>query len=284
MGTRAVAERRFAFGRNWQSFLTTVDEPRIERAVASLERLVGDLTGRTVLDVGCGSGLFSLAACRLGAASVVAFDLDPDSVAAAVTLRSQAGIPPARWAIHQGSALDAEFLASLAPADVVYAWGVLHHTGAMWRAIDLVTGRVAPGGTLVLAIYNRRGGLLGSRAAWWLKQFYHRLPPVGQRALEAAYLAQWRIRPGGRATLRAYASGPARGMDPRHDIRDWLGGLPYEYATVAEVRCAMERIGFHLERVAPSRGLGCNEFVFTRDAPTGALPSRRDDPMGARTG
>jgi 2-polyprenyl-6-hydroxyphenyl methylase/3-demethylubiquinone-9 3-methyltransferase len=261
-----VAERRFAFGRNWQSFLGTVDDARIDQAVASLERLVGDLTGRTVLDVGCGSGLFSLAACRLGAASVVGFDLDPDSVAAATTLRSRSGIPPARWAIRQGSALDPDFLASLAPADVAYAWGVLHHTGAMWRAIELVTGRVAPGGTLVLAIYNRRGGPLGSRAAWWLKQLYHRLPLAGRRGLEAAYLAQWRIRPGGRATLRAYASGRARGMDPRHDVRDWLGGLPYEYATVDEVRGAVERLGFRLERVAPSRGLGCNEFVFARAA------------------
>src|SRR3712207_3811365 len=130
---------RFAFGKNWQSFVdTALNSQRIVKAAASLRRLLNleHLCGRTFLDIGCGSGLFSLAACLLGAERVIAFDYDTDSVDASRAVRARAGIPAERWSIEQGSILDRAFLDTVHPADIVYSWGVLHHTGAMWQALD----------------------------------------------------------------------------------------------------------------------------------------------------
>ena len=132
--TETSAGQRFAFGANWQSFVKLVDETRIEGARRSLTETLGitDLSGRTFLDVGCGSGLFSLAAYQLGA-RVRSFDFDPDSVAAAGELRRQHA-PDSDWSIEQGSILDTQYVAGLGRFDVVYSWGVLHHTGNLLAA------------------------------------------------------------------------------------------------------------------------------------------------------
>lgn len=147
-----MTEDRFEFGKNWTSFLAHVDARRIEVAEQSMASLLGSdrLAGHRFLDVGCGSGLFSLAARRLGA-SVVSFDFDEGSVACAGELRRRFFPDDDAWTVLSGSALDREFLASLGRFDVVYAWGVLHHTGRLWEAVDNVAAAVAPEGTARLA-------------------------------------------------------------------------------------------------------------------------------------
>jgi 2-polyprenyl-6-hydroxyphenyl methylase/3-demethylubiquinone-9 3-methyltransferase len=149
---------RFAFGKNWKRFLETIDEDRIAEARISLQRMLSleQLGGQSFLDIGSGSGLFSLAARQLGA-TVTSFDYDPDSVACAKELRRRFRDGDSGWNITQGSVLDAGFLEGLGTFDVVYSWGVLHHTGAMWQAIEKASGRVAPGGKLFISIYNDQG-------------------------------------------------------------------------------------------------------------------------------
>ena len=73
---------RFEFGKNWSQFLSHLNDSRIAEAEQSLRNMleVDDLCGKRFLDIGSGSGLFSLAARRLGA-SVYSFDYDPRSVA-----------------------------------------------------------------------------------------------------------------------------------------------------------------------------------------------------------
>lgn len=285
----APTEERFAFGENWQSFLRHVDRQRIERAERSLREMlrVEDLCGRRLLDIGCGSGLFSLAAYRLGA-EVVSLDIDPESVACTRTLRNRF-VPSAdqeepsgsAWEIRQGSALDAGQMASLGRFDVVYAWGVLHHTGSMTDAIEQAATRVAPGGQFFLAIYNDQGG--ASRRWLAIKRFYHRLPRLlrpcwvaliagfHEFKFAAARLARGR-NPLPWAEWRAKRED--RGMSAWHDWVDWIGGLPFEVAKPEQVILPLWESGFDLENLKTvGCGWGCNEFVFRRRAGTLSAPA-----------
>jgi SAM-dependent methyltransferase len=262
------AEVRYEFGQNWQNFVATaLDADRITIARNSLRDLLGtdSLAGRRVLDIGCGSGLFSLGAAQLGADSLLGFDYDPNSVATSRALRDAHGVPEARWQIRQGSILEPAFLATLTPADVVYAWGVLHHTGRMWDAIRNAAGLVAPGGLFAIAIYNR----VASSGAWArIKRAYCTAPRPVQAALETGYLACYAagLLAMGRNPVRVFREyRQRRGMSVRYDARDWLGGYPYEYATAAEVFEFVRPLGFTLTRLITTNRTGCNEFVFRRD-------------------
>lgn len=266
---RSDPELRFAFGRNWKSFLATLDEHRIEEArkrlCESLDR--ADLHGVRALDIGSGSGLSSLVMHELGA-DVVAFDYDLDSVACTEELRKRYAPATRDWKVLQGSALDSAFMAGLGQFDLVYSWGVLHHTGAMWSAIKLAAERVAPHGTLLLALYNDQG----PRSRIWhaVKHLYCSGTP-GRWLVGAVFYpvfalyALWQdlkhLRmPGTHA--REYAR--KRGMSLLHDWRDWLGGYPFEVAKPEDVVRRLAASGFRLQRQAITHGLGCNEFVFNK--------------------
>lgn len=262
---------RFGFGANWRRFLSTVDEARIAQASTSLAEALGrpSIAGCRFLDAGCGSGLFSLSARRLGA-SVVSVDYDPASVACAEELRRRFDGSGGDWSIHEGSVLDAEFLESLGTFDVVYSWGVLHHTGALWTALHLVAERVRPGGVLYASIYNDQGRT--SRAWLGVKRTYNRLPR-GLRflVLVPSLVVLWgprfavetlRGHPG--RSWRAYAA-TSRGMSPWRDVVDWVGGLPFEVARPDDVLAFCRKLGFTLRtQRTQAGGHGCNEFVFER--------------------
>lgn len=266
---------RFEFGKNWSNFLNVLDDDRIERAVASLRTLLGlaDLRGATFLDIGSGSGLFSLAAHRLGA-QVRSFDYDPGSVACTAELRRRYGRGTADWVVERGSVLDKSFLASLGRFDVVYSWGVLHHTGSMWEAIANAASLVAPGGTFAIAIYNDQGAWSKRWAA--IKRFYCS-GPLGKAVVCGTYIPAvvgrqlaadlfWLRNP----TKYYTEYRKARGMSVFYDWFDWLGGYPFEVAKPEEVfRFARER-EFEMTNFTTCGGsVGCNEFVFRRppDAP-----------------
>lgn len=226
------------------------------------------LAGKTFLDVGSGSGLFSLAARRLGA-RVRSFDFDPESVACTSELRRRHFPDDARWTVEQGSVLDAGFLDQLGRHDIVYSWGVLHHTGKMWDALRNVAALVTAGGSLYIAIYNDQGR--ASRRWLKVKRLYNRLPgslrwlvvlpalvrlwgpTVARDAMRLAPLRSW----------RAYAQASMRGMSPWRDVVDWVGGLPFEVARPEEILDFYRNRGFQLTRMRTcAGGHGCNEFVF----------------------
>jgi len=279
----------FQFGRNWSRFLRSLSDEQFAAARASLEKMLGhdSLRRRRFLDAGCGSGLFSLAARQLGA-HVLSFDLDPQSAACAEELHRRYANAEPGWDIRTGSLLDRGFLESLGEFDVVYSWGVVHHTGAMWEAVDLLSQRVAPGGRLWLAIYNDQGVV--SRLWNWIKRQYNRLPGW----LRTPYVlvvggtwSAWRLAL--RLTTTAAAmlaclvtlrnpTGPARrmygdlcqrqrsrGMRWWTDLVDWIGGYPFEVAKPEEVFAFLRDRGFELvELKTCGGGLGCNEFLFRR--------------------
>ena len=268
-------EDRFAFGKNWKAFLATLDEDRISQAATSLAEMLNiqSLAGKRFLDLGCGSGLFSLAAHRLGA-RVLSIDYDHDSVGCTQQLRVQFGSDDPEWAIQQGSVLDEPLMESLGQFDVVYSWGVLHHTGDLTRAIELAAERTAERGYLFIAIYNDQGG--GSRRWLKIKQIYHRLPtvlrPVWVVLIAGLYETKFALarllrlkNPLPFADWRAKKKD--RGMSAWHDWVDWVGGLPFEVATPEQIIVPLRKQGFVLENLKTvGSGWGCNQYVFRRDA------------------
>jgi SAM-dependent methyltransferase len=268
----------FAFGKNWRAFVEKyLNDERVEEARQSLLKFTKgyDFRGKRFLDIGCGSGLFSLCAHRLGA-EVTSFDVDNDSVGCCEYLREDEG-RPRNWHITHGSILDESFVRGLGSFDFVYSWGVLHHTGAMWRAIENAADMVKSAGCFYIAIYNKADGFafyddgrFGPSSLWlWEKRFYAALPSPLQTAVDYTVMG---------AMVGLYAltlQNPVkkirghkalRGMSWRIDIKDWLGGYPYEYASVAEVFNFLEPRGFTLKNLVSTNGLRNNEFLFQKSS------------------
>jgi 2-polyprenyl-3-methyl-5-hydroxy-6-metoxy-1,4-benzoquinol methylase len=264
---------RFEFGKNWTRFLSTLNEPKIVKAEESLQRMleVTDLRGKRFLDIGSGSGLFSLAARRLGA-TVHSFDYDPHSFACTQELRRRYFTDSPDWTVEQGSALDADYVRSLGQFDIVYSWGVLHHTGDMWKGLANAEMAVAPGGKLFIAIYNDTG--TQARRWLWIKKTYNRLPSMLRAPFAVIVSAPEEIK----RFLRGLAKGKPgenfrewkeygekRGMNLWYDIIDWVGGYPYEVATPDEIFEFYKARGYTLTKMqCGGVGLGCNEFVFLK--------------------
>lgn len=264
---------RFDFGANWSRFLAVLDERRILEAERSLREMLGltDFSGCSFLDIGSGSGLFSLAARRLGA-RVRSFDYDAQSVNCTRELRRRYFPDDVNWQIEEGSVLDETFVRRLGEFDVVYSWGVLHHTGSMWRALGHAALPVAAGGKLFVAIYNDTGWR--TRAWRGVKRVYNALPRplklpfvfliLGPGQLKAAVQALITLRPG--EFVRSWTRHDTqRGMSRWHDAIDWIGGYPYEVAKAHELVEFYRARGFNLLKLkTASYALGCNELVFER--------------------
>lgn len=263
---------RFEFGANWALFLKVLNEDRIGMAENSLKRMlnVESLSGKTFLDMGSGSGLFSLAARRLGA-NVHSFDFDPQSVACTRQLRERFYANDSQWLVEEGSVLDENYLRTLGQFDVVYSWGVLHHTGQMWHALENAGSMVSMGGLLFISIYNAQGG---KSRRWLLVKRAYNFLPKGLRWLVwmPALIKLWwpsvirdfiRGRPF--HSWINYSKTEARGMTAFRDLIDWVGGLPFEVAKPEQIFDLYHERGLVLERMKTcGGGIGCNEFVFSK--------------------
>jgi 2-polyprenyl-3-methyl-5-hydroxy-6-metoxy-1,4-benzoquinol methylase len=264
-----VTNIRYGFGKNWRRYLASLTEERIKEAEHSVSQVLGTLSlrGKSFVDVGSGSGLFSLSAARLGASRVHSFDFDPDSVACTVTLRERFAKELCHWTVEQGDALNEGYLKGLGQWDVVYSWGVLHHTGQMWKALENVSTLCKPGGMLVVSLYNDQG----ARSTLWAKV---------KRAVNTSTLARYLIYA---LCIPVFALGALvrdvmrfqnplaryrvhqRGMSPLTDWLDWIGGYPFEVARPDDVVAFFQARHFVIQRMNTcGRRLGCNEFIFSK--------------------
>lgn len=263
-------EARFQFGRNWKGYARNIDLSRINRAKESLMELLGkdDLQGSSFLDVGCGSGLFSLAAYDLGAEKLLSIDYDLDSVECASSLHEMRPGAGDRWRIEQGDALDANYMKSLGQFDIVYSWGVLHHTGNLWAALENIKEPVKSGGLLYLSIYNDQGVV--SNIWRVIKKLYVVSPgPIKFVMVFFWYLLMLatRVIEGlrGKRPKGRWFEGSERGMLLWYDAVDWVGGYPFEVASFEQLKNYFEECGFSLVNFKKKSGLGCNELVLRRE-------------------
>jgi len=255
-------EVRFSFGDNWQRFLDELHPAAVERMASYVADWLGeDLAGRRLIDVGSGQGLTSLVAHQLGA-DVTSIDIDPMSVAATSRLWRKAG-QPSDWTVEQRSILDDP--KGLGLFDVVISWGVLHHTGDMWTALDNAASLVAPNGRLWIALYARTKH---SNRSLRLKRVYNQTPRSLKRMVRGLYalpkLTKMAIR---RDFSPMSGYHRKRGMNWWRDIEDWLGGLPYEVTATGELLAVLRPRGFNLLRMHDATGEGDNNvFLFEMNA------------------
>jgi 2-polyprenyl-6-hydroxyphenyl methylase/3-demethylubiquinone-9 3-methyltransferase len=257
---------RFGFGKNWQKFLSVLNNDRIVEAEKSLQSMLGveNLKGRSFLDIGSGSGLFSLAARRLGA-HVHSFDYDKNSVAATQSLQEKYFPQDSNWKVEQGSVLDTPYVSRLGEFDVVYSWGVLHHTGDMWKALENAALPLKKGGLFFIAIYNDQGW---KSDAWTAVKKIYNSSFLGYLLVCSVFLPYFIFKAcvkclvKGENVFATYKS--VRGMSIYYDWFDWLGGYPFQVAGVEQIKKFYEPKGFVLQKLTTTTSLGNNEFVFRK--------------------
>jgi len=263
----------FSFGKNWQKFLKTLNEEKIEEAKKSLTEFLGgekNIKEKTFVDIGCGSGLFSLAAYLLGASKIVSSDIDDFSIACVKHLKEKQGNPE-NWQTIKGSALDENFISSLGQFDIVYSWGVLHHTGNMYKAFDNICPLVSNDGCLFLAIYNdsKNRWREGTSKFWQkAKKFYNSHGLLTKKIMTWLYVAYFFIGllimgKNPIQYIKNYKSN--RGMNWYNDIMDWLGGYPYEFASPDEIINYFSNKNMLCKKLIYREGIGCSEYLLIKN-------------------
>ncbi len=281
----------FTFGKNWVDYVNkALDREKIERAKESLLKylLEEEYKNKTFIDVGCGSGIFSLSALCLGCKKVISFDIDPLSIKVTKLVKEKfSSLIPKKnndWEIFEGNILDDELVKKLkGQGDIVYSWGVLHHTGKMRQAIENAVKLVKPNGFFIIAIYNKTS----SSDSWLkIKKFYNIAPMIMRKIMVYSvflYLFTQRLASFIKRKLFKQPTQSLfcqeRGMSIFYDVIDWLGGYPYEYASFDEIVSFIEPFGFSIIK-APTKSpslkkkfsnrfsfmyTGNNEFVFKKN-------------------
>lgn len=261
---------RFPFGNNWKSYVEKVGQVEVQNAQESLADLIGteNIRGKTFLDIGCGSGIHSAAALKLGAKSVIAVDLDENSTNTTKEVLKSFS-PEESWEVVNDSIFGLE---PSYKAEIVYSWGVLHHTGHLFASLEKILKLVATDGQLVISVYKKT-----PMCSQWkkIKSFFCRSGKATQFVLSLSFSAFYLLGVllSGRNPVkyvREYYK--QRGQSWSTDIIDWIGGYPYESASPDEIIDFVTKRGFTLKKLRNAEspqayglfGTGCAEFIFKK--------------------
>jgi len=256
--------KSFSFGKNWFNFVSNLNIDSEEQSYISVKKLIDNIkiSKGSFLDIGSGSGLFSLAALRLGF-DVTSFDIDPFSNKATKKLKEIYFQNNDNWKLLEGSILDENFIKKKLnnKFDIVYSWGVLHHTGSMHKAIMNASNLVKQNGYLIISIYNDQGFLSDY---WKIVKYYYNKNIFFKFLfiiLHAPYFLFL-------LPLKKFFSKNSfdnRGMVIWNNYLDWIGGYPFEVAKPNEVEKFIEKFDFKLiYKNTVGKKLGCNEFIFKK--------------------
>lgn len=226
----------FSFGFNWLDYVKTrLNEEIIQTHVNDLQAIYNQaeisLSGKSVFDIGCGSGLSSLSFARLGCSKIVGIDVDPYSVEASNYTKVNFLKDSIDWNVHHHSILSEPIVVDES-FDIVYSWGVLHHTGNMWDAIRNAARAVKKGGYFHVALY-RSGPTYNQHLT---DKFKFTLSSIEDKMLTLYNYKHLKKNP--------WAINH-RGMNKFHDALDWLGGLPYEVCDPEVLRIWLTEYGFN---------------------------------------
>jgi 2-polyprenyl-3-methyl-5-hydroxy-6-metoxy-1,4-benzoquinol methylase len=264
------------FGKNFEkNLLNRFNEENLAASKSFLSHYLDlkDLAGKTFLDAGCGSGVFSIAAYQMGA-DVTAFDIEEDALKNLEILKNRFQVDSNHIKSFYSDILDENNLTSLGQFDLVMCWGVAHHTGNLWQAINNISKCVKLNGLIHLGIYNTADnfgfypdGRFGTSRFWKkVKRFYSNRATWFQNIIDFfAFLGIFFIylfsfnNP-----IKKLKENERRGMSWQSDLKDWLIGHPYEYATPEEVFNFMKERGFVLTKLKTNNGLLTNNYVFKK--------------------
>mgnify|MGYP000870245771 CR=1 FL=1 len=261
---------RFQFGKNWMKYIKNINQNKIDLAKYSMKKMydIDFRSDENFLDIGCGSGLFSLCAKEFGL-SVHSFDFDNDSVECTRMIKDKFHPNDKNWNIEQGSILDKSYISGLDKYNYVYSWGVLHHTGDMYLAMDNAASLVKKNGLLYIALYNyqpflssiwtkikriyNRSNFLFKSIIIFFSVLYLWLPKLLFDMIKLKPFNSW----------INYSQTSLRGMSPWTDLLDWVGGYPFEVASPDVIINFYIKKGFQLKKIKTVGGkLGCNEYLF----------------------
>ena len=260
----------FDFGENWSNYLHDVDDDRVSLAMKNINDALGDnfIRDKSFLDIGCGSGIHSLAALKLNAKYVKSFDINKKNIINTKKIISK---------FWEKNNYDVEVMNILEANDysikydIVYSWGVLHHTGEMNIAIKNSINYCKKNSILFIALYEKT---IYCKMWRMIKKFYNNTNRINQFLLLNFYNILKIF--GLLITLKNpylyvknYRSN--RGMSFIYDQIDWIGGYPYESINKTEL---LKIIGSDFKLLQYKRaktglfrsilGTGCSEYVFKK--------------------
>ena len=250
---------RFKFGRNWKRYSKLIDDSRIKDASESLKESfeIENFKNKSFIDVGCGSGIFSISASLLGG-KTKSFDFDIDAVECTKDLSKK--ILGKTIDTEKGDILDLKYIQNLGKFDYVYSWGVLHHTGNLNSALKNIDNLVKKNGKLFISIYNDQG----IKSDLWriIKILFNKIK-ILQPFLIFIFFIFMKI-PG--IVFRFLTKQTEnRGMAATTDLIDWLGGYPFETAKPEYIFDFFFKLNYRLVKLKTVSGKsGCNEFIFVK--------------------